>query len=96
LNLSDCLKQNKKLLFSLEYCEGKHRKAVDGNIGRDSIIGIQSTLLTGWPLFYNAQKIDHLRIQAIQAAKLKKEKKKKWIWSAIASAAAYILGSTIN
>jgi hypothetical protein len=48
------------------------------------------------PLFYKAQKIDHLRIQAIQAARLKKEKKKKWWWSALAAAAAYILGSTIN
>lgn len=90
LTLKDCITQNEKILKTLVKCGKKHEKAVSGNIARDKIIVIQSTLLKAWPLFYNLQKVDHLRIQAIQKMKLKKEKKKKFFWSIISFASGIL------
>lgn len=94
--LADCLFQKEKLLLSLEYCTESHDNALQGNIGREKIIGIQSTLLTTWGTFYGFQQADYLRIKAEQAKRIAKEKKKKWLWSAVVFILAYITGSIVN
>ncbi|MCK4763184.1 MAG: hypothetical protein KAW12_13390 [Candidatus Aminicenantes bacterium] len=93
--LEVCLTQKKQYQFALEECVEKHTKAVRGNEMRETIIAAKNFQLAGWGMFYAAQEVDFLSIDALRKTQLKKEKKKKLIWSLVAFGMGFLAGEVL-